>query len=46
MLGAGVISGLLGIGSGALKVPAMDMAVTLDLLRLRLEREQLEPGQH
>lgn len=31
MLGAGVISGLLGIGSGALKVPAMDSAMKLPI---------------
>ncbi|MGZ3660722.1 MAG: sulfite exporter TauE/SafE family protein [Bdellovibrionota bacterium] len=31
MLGAGVISGLLGIGSGALKVPAMDTALRLPI---------------
>lgn len=31
MLGAGVISGLLGIGSGALKVPAMDSALRLPI---------------
>lgn len=31
MLGAGVISGLLGIGSGSLKVPAMDIAMKLPL---------------
>jgi uncharacterized membrane protein YfcA len=31
MLGAGVISGLLGIGSGALKVPAMDSAMRLPI---------------
>jgi uncharacterized membrane protein YfcA len=31
MLGAGVISGLLGIGSGALKVPAMDTAMKLPI---------------
>ncbi|MBI3336127.1 sulfite exporter TauE/SafE family protein [Candidatus Peregrinibacteria bacterium] len=31
MLGAGVISGLLGIGSGALKVPAMDTAMHLPI---------------
>lgn len=31
MLGAGVISGLLGIGSGALKVPAMDTAMRLPI---------------
>jgi uncharacterized protein len=31
MLGAGLISGLLGIGSGALKVPAMDGAMKLPI---------------
>ena len=31
MLGAGVVSGLLGIGSGALKVPAMDTALRLPI---------------
>jgi len=31
MLGAGMISGLLGIGSGALKVPAMDGAMKLPI---------------
>ena len=31
MLGAGLISGLLGIGSGALKVPAMDSAMKLPI---------------
>jgi uncharacterized membrane protein YfcA len=31
MAGAGVISGLLGIGSGALKVPAMDSAMRLPI---------------
>jgi uncharacterized membrane protein YfcA len=31
MYGAGVISGLLGIGSGALKVPAMDLAMKLPI---------------
>jgi len=31
MLGAGVISGLLGIGSGVLKVPAMDSAMRLPI---------------
>jgi uncharacterized membrane protein YfcA len=31
MAGAGVISGLLGIGSGALKVPAMDTAMRLPI---------------
>jgi len=31
MLGAGVISGLLGIGSGGLKVPAMDSAMKLPI---------------
>lgn len=31
MYGAGVISGLLGIGSGALKVPAMDTAMRLPI---------------
>ncbi len=31
MTGAGVISGLLGIGSGALKVPAMDSAMKLPI---------------
>ena len=31
MLGAGVISGLLGIGSGSLKVPAMDSAMRLPI---------------
>jgi uncharacterized membrane protein YfcA len=31
MFGAGVISGLLGIGSGALKVPAMDGAMKLPI---------------
>lgn len=31
MLGAGIISGLLGIGSGVLKVPAMDSAMNLPL---------------
>lgn len=31
MMGAGVISGLLGIGSGALKVPAMDSAMRLPI---------------
>lgn len=31
MLGAGVISGLIGIGSGALKVPAMDTAMRLPI---------------
>jgi uncharacterized membrane protein YfcA len=31
MLGAGVVSGLLGIGSGALKVPAMDTAMRLPI---------------
>ncbi|MEO5970140.1 MAG: sulfite exporter TauE/SafE family protein [Bdellovibrionia bacterium] len=31
MMGAGVISGLLGIGSGALKVPAMDGAMKLPI---------------
>ena len=31
MLGAGLISGLLGIGSGALKVPAMDSAMRLPI---------------
>ncbi len=31
MLGAGVISALLGIGSGVLKVPAMDMAMGIPL---------------
>jgi uncharacterized membrane protein YfcA len=31
MYGAGVISGLLGIGSGALKVPAMDLAMRLPI---------------
>lgn len=31
MLGAGIISGLLGIGSGALKVPAMDTAMKLPI---------------
>lgn len=31
MLGAGLISGLLGIGSGALKVPAMDGAMRLPI---------------
>ena len=31
MLGAGTVSGLLGIGSGALKVPAMDVAMDLPI---------------
>jgi uncharacterized membrane protein YfcA len=31
MYGAGVVSGLLGIGSGALKVPAMDLAMRLPI---------------
>jgi uncharacterized protein len=31
MIGAGIISGLLGIGSGALKVPAMDSAMRLPI---------------
>jgi uncharacterized membrane protein YfcA len=31
MFGAGIISGLLGIGSGALKVPAMDSAMKLPI---------------
>src|SRR6476646_4400216 len=31
MYGAGIVSGLLGIGSGALKVPAMDLAMALPL---------------
>lgn len=31
MIGAGVVSGLLGIGSGALKVPAMDTALRLPI---------------
>jgi uncharacterized membrane protein YfcA len=31
MFGAGIISGLLGIGSGALKVPAMDTAMRLPI---------------
>ena len=31
MFGAGVVSGLLGIGSGALKVPAMDLAMHLPM---------------
>jgi uncharacterized membrane protein YfcA len=31
MYGAGIISGLLGIGSGALKVPAMDLAMGLPI---------------
>lgn len=31
MFGAGVVSGLLGIGSGALKVPAMDLAMRLPI---------------
>ncbi len=31
MFGAGIISGLLGIGSGALKVPAMDSAMRLPI---------------
>jgi uncharacterized membrane protein YfcA len=31
MLGAGVLSGMLGIGSGALKVPAMDSAMRLPI---------------
>jgi uncharacterized membrane protein YfcA len=31
MYGAGVVSGLLGIGSGALKVPAMDLAMHLPI---------------
>jgi len=31
MLGAGTVSGLLGIGSGALKVPAMDIAMDLPI---------------
>ena len=31
MLGAGLVSGLLGIGSGALKVPAMDRAMKLPI---------------
>lgn len=31
MLGAGLVSGLLGIGSGALKVPAMDTAMKLPI---------------
>ena len=31
MYGAGLISGLLGIGSGALKVPAMDLAMRLPI---------------
>jgi uncharacterized membrane protein YfcA len=31
MYGAGTVSGLLGIGSGALKVPAMDLAMRLPL---------------
>ncbi|MBC7693158.1 MAG: sulfite exporter TauE/SafE family protein [Methylotenera sp.] len=31
MIGAGVISGLLGVGSGALKVPAMDTAMSLPI---------------
>lgn len=31
MYGAGLVSGLLGIGSGALKVPAMDLAMRLPL---------------
>jgi uncharacterized membrane protein YfcA len=31
MIGAGVVSGLLGIGSGALKVPAMDSAMRLPI---------------
>jgi uncharacterized protein len=31
MYGAGMISGLLGIGSGALKVPAMDLAMRLPI---------------
>jgi len=31
MFGAGILSGLLGIGSGALKVPAMDRAMKLPL---------------
>jgi len=28
---AGIVSGLLGIGSGALKVPAMDLAMELPI---------------
>jgi len=31
MIGAGTVSGLLGIGSGALKVPAMDVAMDLPI---------------
>lgn len=31
MYGAGTISGLLGVGSGALKVPAMDLAMGLPI---------------
>ena len=31
MYGAGIVSGLLGIGSGALKVPAMDLAMRLPI---------------
>ena len=31
MYGAGIVSGLLGIGSGALKVPAMDLAMGLPI---------------
>jgi uncharacterized membrane protein YfcA len=31
MYAAGVVSGLLGIGSGALKVPAMDLAMRLPI---------------
>lgn len=31
MFGAGIVSGLLGIGSGALKVPAMDLAMGLPI---------------
>ncbi len=31
MYGAGIVSGLLGIGSGALKVPAMDLAMELPI---------------
>jgi uncharacterized membrane protein YfcA len=31
MYGAGVVSGLLGIGSGALKVPAMDLAMRMPI---------------